>query len=136
MRDAVGSYRFDRIVVNMARKELCADGDGVDDDWIDVALADPQFEPPAEPEQTACGDSDSDSDACVWTHDYDDDWYDDCPDGYDQQFEEYSSAFRDVLPFMSAPTRSSLFAALPGLSRFADEATGEPLDRDSDGGEE
>lgn len=136
VRDAVGSYRFDLIVVNMARSELCADGVGVDDDWIDVALADPQFEPQAEPEPTACGDSDIDDDACVWTHDYDDDWYDDCPDYYDQQLEEYSSAFRDSLPFMSAPTRSSLFVVLPGLSRFADEATGEPLDRDSDGGEE
>lgn len=139
VRDAVGSYRFDRIAVNMARKELCADGYGVDDDWIDVALADPQFEPQAEPEQAAGDDTDIDGDACVWTHDYDDDWDDwddDCPDGYDRQLDEYASAFRDSLPFMSAPTRSSLFAALPGLSRFADEATGEPLDRDSDGGEE
>lgn len=139
VRDAVGSYRFDRITVDMARKELCADGDGVDDDWIDVALADPQFEPQVEPEQAAGDDTDIDGDACVWTHDYDDDWddWDDyCPDGYDRQFEEYASAFRDSLPFMSAPTRSSLFAALPGLSRFADEATGEPLDGDSDGGKE
>lgn len=136
VRDAVGSYRFDQIAVDMARKELGTDGVGVDDDWFDVALADPQFEPPAEPEPTACGDSDIDGDACVWTHDYDDEWYDDCPDGYDRQLEEYESAFRDALPFMSAPTRSSLFAALPGLSRFANEATGEPLDGDSDGGEE
>lgn len=134
VRDAVGSYRFDRIAVDMARKELGVDGD---DDWFDVALADPQFEPPAEPEQAAVDDdSDIDGDTCVWANDYDDEWYDDCPDCYDQQLEEYSSAFRDSLPFMSAPTRSSLFAALPGLSRFADEATGEPLDRDSDGGKE
>ena len=132
VRDAVGSYRFDRIAVDMARKELSADGDGADDDWFDVALADPQFEPPAEPEQDAGDDTDGDG----WDPDYDDDWYDDCPDGYDRQLDEYSSAFRDSLPFMSAPTRSSLFAALPGLSRFADEATGEPLDSDSDGGEE
>ena len=136
VRDAVGSYRFDRIAVDMARKELCADGDGVDDDWIDVALADPQFEPPAEPWPPACDDSVIDGDACVWTHNDDDDWYDDCPDDYDRQLEEYESAFRNSLPFMSAQTRSSLFAALPGLSRFADEATGEPLDRVSDGGEE
>lgn len=132
VRDAVGSYRFDRIAVDMARKELSADGDGADDDWFDVALADPQFEPPAEPEQDAGDDTDGDG----WDPDSDDDWYDDCPDGYDRQLDEYSSAFRDSLPFMSAPTRSSLFAALPGLSRFADEATGEPLDSDSDGGEE
>lgn len=90
------------------------------------------FEPPAEPEQTTGDDADGDG----WDPDYDDEWYDDYLDDYDRQFEEYSSAFRDSLPFMSAPTRSSLFAALPGLSRFADEATGEPLDRDSDGGEE
>lgn len=132
VRDAVGSYRFDRIAVGMARDELRTDGRGVDDDWFDVALADPQFEPPAEPEPSVC----DDSDGWGWNPDYDDEGDDDYPDGYDQQLEEYSSAFRDVLPFLSAPTRSSLFAALPGLSRFADVATGEPLDRDSDGGRE
>lgn len=132
VRDAVGSYRFDRVAIGMARDELCTDGEGVDDDWLDVALSDPQFEPPAEPEPSVC----DDSDGWGWNPDYDDEGDDDYPDGYDPQFEEYSSAFRDVLPFLSAPTRSSLFAALPGLSRFADVATGEPLDRDSDGGEE
>ena len=120
IREAIGSYRFDKMAGDLARYKLDINGSGIDDDWGDLYLADSDYQP-TEPthEYVAC------SDALIY--DDDDYGYDDY--GEDCQDEEYF-AFQDILPLVSSAAREKLFAALPGLKRFADEKTGEPIERD------
>lgn len=130
IRDAIGSYRFDKLAGDLARYTLGIGGSGIEDDWEGITLSDVSYQP-IESSMDYVVQADDD-------HGYsdDDDFYDhdDDYDSYEQdwQADEYESVFRDILPLVTEQARDELFSKLPGLERFADAKSGEPIEKEDD----